>query len=761
MAAFKDWIYPTARTRASPDATFSPDDSGTWTGSTDSDAIDEPHDAPNDSDRIASVLSQSPGWETRFWYVAYRGTAPLPGVAINKIRIRARFGSQSQNNKGIDVLLNAFLIIAGSRYLHGSPVNVTGFRLSDGFIVQEFSWEWATNPNTAVAFTVADLQTGAIEFGVRFVATVDPFGSSSPEARTTQLFLEYEATSSAGNVEQIRHVLSAQLNQDRVPVRTIDLEVPMQYGDVDILDPIWLAHREYPAPDGLGSREEEGARAPLIVLRKMPLMSQRKWRLTCLDPTSYSCTYWSPMVTTIGVDVQDTGIARIDRGGGWAVARGQTGHVRRPPDRLWIDRLASTPRYFEQQGLAVCGAGQIWHANNGFAVGGPGNTFTGWTVTTSGTGTVVEDTADILFDFLLAPQRRSVKITNGAGASDNGYVARLVASVEANRHLRAFMKYKTSGSGAGRPRMIIRRYIPTKAGATQTHDWLPGTGWTTPGAGQWFLPDNLGVAGAGPDTPGMRAEFWSENIPVGVDACEVEAFAGYSTVPAVVSNLYASGIVKTASGQVLSFARDFIHTTSAQITQVGDDVQINNDPDFAVAVPDQGTVHMHFTPWWDDSELPTGARKTLWQLAVDSNGSSLPTRWLALHYYKDSSTVSRLVLEQSIYPAASVMAELTLSGNMRAAYLRVMKIGMRWVSALGELGQPSRSLAVFLDGQKATSGAGVALLPVTLNSKVHLRAISLDTTTADGPEHYPDGCYRHFRMLAAPMRDEQILRAIG
>jgi hypothetical protein len=755
MAAFKEYLYPTTRTGASPDTTHSAEDTGTWTGSTDPGLIDEKHDAPDDGDYIVTGLGPGPGYQTRYWWAAYQLTAPLPGVAISKVRLRLRFGSVSLNSTTVDVLLNGFLIIGATRYLHGTPVTVFGTPGFVGFDPQEFSWEWTINPATSLAFTVDDLQT--IQVGLRFVDLTDPTGANTPEARTTQLFLEYEATSSAGNVEQIRHVLSAELNQDRLPIRTLELELPIQYGDVDILEPIWLSHRALPTPDGLGTAEEEGYRAPLLVLRKSPRMELRQMRLTCLDLTGLACTYWSPMTTGIGQGVEDIGIARIDRGGGWTVARNQTGYVRRPPDNLWTDRLIDTPRYFSEHGLAVCGGGQIWHANNCFAVG-TGNAFTGWTVVTNGAGTVVQDLVDILFDFLGV--RRSVKITNGGTSSDFGYLGRLVP-FEANRHGRALMKYKTNGSGANRPRMIVRRFIPTEAGATQTDDWLPGTGWTAT-LGQWFLPDNLGVSGAGPDTPNERAEFWSEDIPVGSAACEIRAYAGFSIGLNVVSNIYAAAIVKTATGIDVSYPRDFLLTTSAELTQEPDAVAINNDPDFAVAIPDQGTVHFHFIPFWSDSELPVGTRKTLWQLACDDNGANgTPMQWMALHYVKFSSTVSRLILEQRIHAVSILDAILELSGNQRAAYLTPMKIALRWVSAIGELRLPARSLQVFCNGAKAESAAGLTLLPVSIGSRVYLRALSLDATTFDVPQAYPDGCYRYFRMLAGPMPDERILRALG
>jgi len=750
MATSKGYLYPKVRLGASPDLTYDANDTGGWSN-TDPTAIDDPQRAPDHSDYIIAPLGPSAGYQDRFFWVSYELDQPTPGVAINKVTVRDWFGSHSLNNVPVDAELEAFLIIGGTRYMHGGPVTVFGSQGFVGFAPEEHLWEWSVNPDTSLAFTVDDLAPGAIQIGLRFRALTDPQGANNPEARTSQLHLEYEYVSTAANVEQVRHVLTSELRRKRLPIKTVQVECSIQYGDVEVGQPIWLAHRKVPGPDGLGSGVEPANRAPFIVLRKQPRLTQRKWLLTLLDPVPFACTYWCPAVTDIGSDVDDRGIARLDRGGGESHARAQTGYVKRPPDGLWTDRLANTPRYFKDFGLAVCGGGQIWHANNTFSQG-TGNAFTGWTVTANGAATVVEDTADILFDLL--GLKRSVKITNGATpATDNGWVSRTEA-VEANRHVRPFMKYKTDASGDNRPRVRVVRSI-------DSWEWN-GTAWAAP-ANQWRLPNSMGIAARGPDSPGERVDYWSENIPVGAGATNITAYFGKSDGADVVTNIDAAGFTKSASGIAQTFARDFLVTTTTELTQEPDRPTINNDPGFRVLNGLRGTVTFEFVPRFEDTDLIVGTRKSLYQGAWDVAGTGgAPLQFHVGYYIKDSATESRIVFAGQIVGGDTWTAQLTLTGDQRAQYLRAMKVGFRWTSNLGELGLPVRTLTVFCNGQQSDSESADEMETTTLGSRIYFRILSVNGgATVDTEAEAADGWFRNIEFRNWALRDEQVLRTLG
>lgn len=753
MAVFKEYLYPTTRQWTSPDTTHDVNDTGTWSGSTDPSLIDEPQGAPDHNDRIATGLGPGAGFQDRRWGVSYDMTQVLPGIGINKVTLKVYFGSTSQSGLAniVNVELQGFLIIGATRYLHATAYTIEGKAGFQGFDPTLASWEWAINPATSLAFTVNDLQPGAIKPGIRFRALNDPTATNTPQGECSQLFLEYEGQASAANVEQIRRVLTEALRHGRVPVRTNFLDLSLQHGHIDIGKPIWLAHRRFPAPDGLGSGEDAGRRAPLIVLQKTPRVTLRQWRELVEDPVPYACTYWCPATTDIGSDVNNRGIARFDRGGGETHVRAQTGYVRRPPDGLWTSRLSNTPRYFQTYGLAVCGGGQVWHANNTFSQG-TFPTITGWTLLDPGAGAITESTSDILFDLL--GLKRSLVLTSGPTPATDYVAVHRTEAVEANRHIRLFIKYKTTGSGANRPRVRVSRSI-------DAWEWN-GTAWAAP-ADQWRLPDNMGIAGRGPDSPGTRVEYWGENIPVGSTATNVTVYFGKSDGASVVTTLYAAGFAKSASGIAQTFARDFIVTTSAELTQVADRPAINNDPGFRVLNGLRATINFELVPMFDDADLVVGSRKSLYQGAWDADGTGgAPLQHFAGYYIKDDATTSRMVFVGRIVGGNTWTAQVTLSGNQRAQYLRPMKVAFRWTSDLGELGLPIRTLTVFVDGRSGHSGSGDNMQITKVGSRVYFRIVSLDGgATLDTEAEAPDAWFRNIEFRNWALRDEQVLRALG
>ncbi len=760
-------LTPTTLFEESPDPTYSALDTGVWT-----DATVATLNSADVNIFTNAKLGASAGWSERYWFATYELSAPMLLEAVKSVTVRALLDSYSGNTQAVDLSLELFLQIGFSRYVATAQA-VSGSTPTTGRRFREFEATWSLNPATGVPFAASDLAAGAIYAGIRARCATDPFGASINLTGTglcCQL-LEVEVEGPAGaSVEVVRHVLSSHLLRHRKMFKTTSVEVALQYGDVGILKPIEYAGDGQPTPDGLGSGPQAPRRALYLVLQKTPLLQKRRWRLELLDPRTFTRSYWSPLVTNITADAQDTGIARFDQGGGWSTVRAQTGYVRRPPEGLWKDRAPNTPRYHKDYGLLICGGGQRWSANNTFSqgFGGPGPLglgiglgYTGWSFVPdvgipwdqgSTEAVRTEELFELLFD--IDGIRRGVKLHDGyrPGNPDAPiYATYTWAGISATRKVRGFMKYRPDYFGPSRPKWMLVR--------NGSSYFVPGTGWS--GTPTWNAPDQFGVAGTGPGISSEWEEFWTEEIDVGGSPATLEWRCGYSAHVSSVPTTGPQTVIFGASGLVESngnarcFPREFLVTTSADAIQAADNIDISNDLGHRVWDVARGTLHFNVTWGWRHADLVNGDVK---ELLSCLHRTTSGTRQDRLYYERVDAATGRLVFRRHNSAGATHDSIYTLTGANLPAFLRTDKIGLRWTSSLGELGLTNQTHSVWWNRLKGTDGVVASTLPTQLDGETKVRLGRAQGSTND---QYADCYLKNLEVYPWCLTDAEIRRAMN
>lgn len=746
MALRTFYLYPVTLHKASPDATYDAQDTGSW-NSTDPAAIDDVQGAADGSaTENTHPWGPSGGYNTRYRFASYSLSTPPPGLSINSITVRAIVTNHSSNASTVDGDFRVFVITAaGATRTLGSANTILGLRASEYAVNQEWreiSYTWAVNPSTGVAWTLADLVD--LKVGVRTLALTDPLSASNPLAHVTSIYVEVEGVTTAGNVEQVRDVGSWELRMARRPLRILTAErLPLRFGDKGPGDAIWLAHDAIPTPDGLGSAVQAGLRSGYIVTKRTRRPGDRSVRFELLDPQGYAVTFWSPMVTDIAIDEQDTGIALLHRGGGWTVERNAVGYAKRP-DGLWTDRAVNKPRYHKDYGLLISG-GVITAAvpNNTFSQYG-GGAFTGWTSSLSGGATLAQDTASYLFD--AAGLRSSAKITCGAGGT--GYVNHGAVTGLTTAH-RILVGVKAVGSLSS-PYMLLRFYAPNVGAPITTYTYNFATGvWDVGALASWYRPG---------DTPGVPYEYWSPSIqpPASGDAI---LHVGYNTTPNNVINVYAAGIWHDGGfGEIV--AREFDVTTVAPVTATADDIWLNNDAAFREWDWNKGSCNFQFTPLWGHTDLKDGGLKRLVM-----SGSAAAGPFMSIYYYRSTASVGEWIFASPNaaggYYYASYLCTAA-AGNLPTR-LTPVSIAVLWTGANGELGLPTYTRRILVNGVRGTDTRNVAgTLPTVVDGETKVWLGRSWGTLAGATLHqYADGYFRHFAIRDWCPPEEMLRRFVG
>lgn len=762
----------------SPDATYSADDTGVWT-----DSGVEVIASTDEADFGYAKLGTSSGWPTRHWFAAYTFADPPLLSTVAGVTVRTVFDSYSANANAVDLSLELFIIIDGVRYA-SDPIPVTGSTPTTGRQFREFDNTWSLNPATGASWSASDLASGTLVAGIRFRCTTDPAGAAVNLTGTGACVqeLEVEVSGPAGaNVETARHVASSHLLRHLEEFEIISVEVDWRYGDVGIMEPIWLASPSVPTYDGLGSGPEPARRLPCIVLQKTPRLLRKTWQLKLLNARTSAVSYWSPEVTDITADAQDNGIARFDMGGGWEVVRDQVGYARRPPEGLWVDRQKHAPRYHKEFGLAVHGGLQRWSSNNTFSQGsggpgplglGIGTNYDGWSFSPDvaiawDVGSTEAVRTEELFEllFVVPGLRRGVKLHNGyrPGYADVPIYAEYVWTVAMNHKVRAFMKYRPDYFGSSRPKWQLVRI----AGGSGTTYFIPGTGWSaTP---TWNAPDQFGEPGVGPgirnpsdtaaELPGsVWEEWWSEEIDVGVDHVTLKLRVGYSDhVSGAGVWPFMQTVIFGAAGLVDSndndhcWVRDFLVTTTSDLFQESDAPEINNDSDYRVWHTERGTVNFEFLPDWRHEDLGDGEVKFL-KAAVHNS-----SRYDSIFYERTNASTGRYVFRRVNADGDEFDAEFVVSDDDLPAWRTAVKVAVIWTSDEEEVGLPARTHLIMIDRVEGTSVQLEGDLPEQVDGETKVLIGWAPGCTND---QVADGYFRHRRMRLEPLSVIELQRAL-
>lgn len=685
--------------------------------------LDEPVGAL-DQTKFGWIKSQITASPANPGYFDFTFSVPPSAVVVNSVKLygylrSAQSGANqfSQNPQVFGYILpSGCAHTAGAATQHnGSTVTVTNNLNCNtngpgGWALYTLG-TWATNPHTAAAWTVADLTSGGLKAGIKANSPHIPYsvGSSANAFDCAQLYLELDVDPAESYYGPAKFLASTKLRLLRVPFRVAEFEVAAPLGDVEPGEHIWIVDRLYPDPAGDGVGIENWDRRPLRVLSATPQIEPPTTLIRALDMRPNYVSVWSTFRTDLGVTDINTGIPHIDRGGGYTSQRqdsggtDQAGWVWQNRDWLYRQVAGAKPR-FSPFGLMICGGefngsssgiGELRHGPtyNTFS-GGTGTTFTGWTLTDPATGTIAEDTTDILFDE--SGFRRAPKFTMGTPyTTDYVYLHQDWSGFTTNHRVRFQVKFTVHGvTEPDEVRFILQRL-------SDSQFWTPGTGFAA--SPSWIAPTQVGDGTFGYGSflkVGDHHEYWSDEVQVGATT-GLQLRVGYVAKDGGEVTVHAAGIVHNVAATAVSrrrvMRRGILATGATVLDQAADYHQLTNATDYKFADVSTGFVSLVFTPFFAHADLDDDHPKRL--LAFSHDKGNLD--YHLLFYFRDTSTTAFMYFQRVRGGGNVGLAQVTLTGSALAAYMVPMKIAARWVGPDEEHGLADRTLSVWVNGVRA------------------------------------------------------------
>lgn len=569
---------------------------------------------------------------------------------------------------------------------------------------------WASKPGGG-AWTRSQLLAGSFKAGLEsdssgsYGTGIDATtGGSSASFDVIAFYVEIDVTPTAATVEPVRTVLSHLLRFFRKPVRQVTITVPLTFGDVEPGDTVWASHSGLPWSPGTRPWEQ----VPLYVIGVTDNLNEPGRSLTCLDLREAYCTYYSPL-RVLGVDDQYTGLARLDMGGGWAVTRAQVAFAQRPGDGLYRE-VSANAAVLGKDGLLIQGGGDGASSNedtqyllHSTYAGGAGDTFTDWTKTVTGSGTVTQDTEDYLIDS--AGWQRSAKVATTV-STESAYLSQQIAvgAISPSFYVRQWYK---NDSGSDQHFIQIYRVV----GGTGNY-WNDSTGaWQ---AGVHNIRPTLTASGVG--------YFCSKQIPYGASAGTLAVYSGHLNglqTTANVAHLYATEVL--LGTKVLWRRRSLLPTTTAAVTRRQDYTAADNSADFRTWLMERGYFRIDFAPLWDHEDLDDGEDAIVISGAHDGAVGS------AAHvcgYHRTNSTTGYW-----FFNAVQLATSGATLPNAGTAYT----LAGRWTSEdEDELGITGQAMDLWVDGTKAAGTTGGTEPVPTTAAKVYLGSDPAYVSFADG-----------------------------
>jgi hypothetical protein len=469
----------------------------------------------------------------------------------------------------------------------------------------------------------------------------------------------------------VRTSVSTLLRLRRKPVRYVMFEVPPAFSNIQPGQTIWTAHELMPeAPTGTG-RYDTWRLIPLFVVEVYDPLSPAKIAVKCVDLREIYASWWSPLLTNIGMTDDLNGIAILDRAGGWQTVRDQVGYGVRPPgDDAWQEVLANNP-IVDTFGLRCEGGGDTNHLLNSTFSEGSGNVFTSWTKTTSGAAIAVEWLLYTLID--ATGFRRATQLATYA-AGEASYFSQTVNSLE-NKQFVVKVYYKDGGADDRMGLRISRSDTGeywrdsdgTWQGSTQTISLTPGSGVIDTAR---FVTKLFDTTAGG-----------AVNITVAVGH-----FSAASSLPQI-SQIQGVELLEVVS-RYHGF-RSPLPTKAGAVTRVVNYTSIVNDSPVRVLSPTRGFMKCQITPGWSHTDLADADVKYIW--SSDFDGVTALER-LRCHYSRTSATVGQYDLR--VGPTLSgFIASVVVSGTDLPVEGETYTIICRWTSEdLDEYGLGGQAL---------------------------------------------------------------------
>jgi hypothetical protein len=529
---------------------------------------------------------------------------------------------------------------------------------------------WTVNPSTSLPWTLSDL--AALAFGLRFVA---PASSpvNNPSIKLGRLRMVVDATSTPGDTAQVRTVGSTLLRQFGRPLEVLKLTLPAICADIGIGESFFTEHVRGRRSDGPG-----WGRKPL----------ERGWHRLAeksIDPITGDVSIvghgqrrpaarlWVPGLTTVGHSLDGQGLPVLHSGGGGPTC------VRAGPK--WVDRaiypvdnvmqgVTDNLLAHDYRGMAVEAGGDTNIVLNSTFSQGSGNTFTDWTASVSGTGTVTEDTARIGVDEV--GLRRAAFVQVGITDASIAIIGQGVTVAGDFRiGIRTYNDY-----GAGKLGAVFQRASDSFFRKASDGSW-----------GASFGPDQ--ISRIGNDVTGGYSEWVQSIAPGGADTVTVK-IGYFGEAGSVLDGIgYRAYVWSVDVVEGTDHIGTPIITTSAPIARISDFCPIPNDDAVRWWSFERGfSWTLGFIPLWDAADLANGQTRTLLYIPHGNSTTIGPTTtsggYSQICYRKGDGFVFEVyawgVTTSAIYPVDTIPGSIPVRG-------RKVKLSGYYVGPDGELGR--------------------------------------------------------------------------
>ena len=519
----------------------------------------------------------------------------------------------------------------------------------------------------------------------------------------------------------VRTSATTLLRLRRRPTRYVTLDVPPHYGYLEPGDIFWSSHELLPESATGSDRYQTWPLVPLHIIEIRDRLSPPQLQLKCVDLREVYCSFWSPFLTDIGMTDDLNGIAILDRAGGWRTVRDELAYGERPPALGYCafqEVLANTP-IIDAFGLLIQGGNDVnILLNSVFSEGGPGDTFTSWTKTTSGSAIGVEWPLYTLVD--ANGFRRSVQLAT-YNAGENAYLSQTVSIT--GGYFFAKVYYKNGGAYDD---MTIRIH------RSDFNEYWRDSDETWQAAVQ----DNV----IAPKTGSTEIYFrWlSKLLNLGGVTTDITVSVGHFSCASAIPQISQLQAVELVSFEFQTGAgyRNLLPTKTAETTRVDNDTFLTNDSAVRVLSPTRGFVKLNFRPLWGNVDLNYGEStqiKYIWDAAFDG---VTDTQGFRCYYYRTGASTGVWVL---YHKNDNATATLAVSGVVRDQDYTII---CRWTSgAQNEHNLTGQALDIWVDGVRGTRYEGA-----TTQTADAICDVYLGSSVAAGSNDYADGHFTYVTM---------------
>jgi hypothetical protein len=612
-------------------------------------------------------------------------------------------------------------------------------------------WQWSTNPVTALAWTVSDLQNLLVAVACDTGITTSPASigmaqlppgstGSNFDVRYGAIYVEVNANTAAASIEEKRSQGSAYLRVQRDPTAVFDMQVPLGAGRVGVGDVVPVTHRLGPTEDGGGWGRKQWERSYGIVLDKQLDPTGRSWRIRTLDMRQIHTRLWFPAITDLAYTEEGQGIPYLDQGSGRTFDRkngtpaSTYGYVLKQEDDTLYAEVPHDKEKWTPEGLAIFRQSYAVLKNNSFSQGS-GSSFTDWTQgSAGGGGTFAESTTDYIFD--ATGLRRAAKLTTDAASGSELTLSQGVG-LGADGSIRVHVIHKkVSGT-------TTTYFVWRLQRSSDSYYWNESSGAWQSGAAN----NALNVSG----TDDVIEETHSGVIP-----CDTSAATYTLTVYALhtasdehsIIYYYANIWQDSAADSVAAQRPPFV-TTTAYVFEGDDLLYFDNPPSGRCYDPEKGSVTLTLKAGFDHEDLTATTPRYLLTNYVDASNYD------ALYFEKVDASSCRVVFDRVVSGSSVGTAAATLTGDDRPSPDSIMKIGARWQATDGELDGSDYDAKVFVstDGRTPVTGTGTLAAGATGTANLYFGA------TAGGSQI--DGYLRDLDISPYVLTDNEIYARLG